>query len=88
MGELREFTREEVAEHCTEESCWLIAHGKVYDVTSWLPYHPAGIRSILRHAGEESTEDYDFHSRNARKLWEEHCIGIIKGEGPSSCTIS
>lgn len=82
-----EFSREEVAQHCTAESCWLIAHGKVYDVTSWLDKHPAGAKSILRHAGEDSSVDFDFHSKSAKQLWEPFCIGRIKGES-GGCIIS
>ena len=29
------FTYAEVATHSTEEDCWLIIAGKVYDVTPW-----------------------------------------------------
>lgn len=31
----REFTLEEVALHTTRASCYLVASGRVYDVTSW-----------------------------------------------------
>jgi cytochrome b involved in lipid metabolism len=34
------FTREEVAKHCTKEDCWIIIHGKVYDVSEWILFHP------------------------------------------------
>ena len=30
------FTKEEVAKHSSEESCWIIINKKVYDVTNWL----------------------------------------------------
>lgn len=29
------FTLAEVAKHGSAEDCWLIIHGKVYDVTKW-----------------------------------------------------
>lgn len=32
----------EVTRHTTMESCWLVMKGKVYDVTPWLTFHPAG----------------------------------------------
>lgn len=31
---------EEVAKHNWKESCWVIIHGKAYDVTEFLPEHP------------------------------------------------
>lgn len=82
----REFTQGEVAEHCTAESCWLIAHGKVYDVTNWLDKHPAGAKAILSHAGTDSTEDFEFHSRSAKSLWESFYIGRLEGHS-GGCTI-
>ncbi len=30
-------TGEEVAKHNSKESCWVIVHGKAYDVTDFLP---------------------------------------------------
>jgi nitrate reductase (NAD(P)H) len=62
------YTLCQVRRHCTAESCWLVAHGKVYDVTAMVKRHPGGQRSILRHAGADSTEDFDFHSKNGRKM--------------------
>lgn len=81
-----EYTLEEVAKHNTIDDCWLVAHGMVFDVTSFLTEHPAGISTIMRHAGQESTEDFDFHSPTAQKLWREYKIGTLKGyKAPSSC---
>lgn len=36
----KEYTAAEVAEHSSEDSCWIILHGKVYDVTTFLKDHP------------------------------------------------
>lgn len=85
----REYTREEVARHNSEESCWIIAHGFVYDVTPFLSMHPAGAKSILRHAGTDATEDFDFHDCKSQKLWTRYCIGrLVAAERPSSCVIA
>ncbi|KAG2043909.1 glyoxylate dehydrogenase [Suillus americanus] len=48
-----------VAEHATASSCWIIVHGKVYDVTDFLPEHPGGSKIILKYAGADATEAYD-----------------------------
>ncbi|TIA91284.1 hypothetical protein E3P99_01144 [Wallemia hederae] len=52
-------TTEQVAQHNTRESCWIIVHGKVYDVTEFLPEHPGGSRIILKYAGKDATAEYD-----------------------------
>ncbi|KAF9061806.1 FMN-dependent dehydrogenase-domain-containing protein [Rhodocollybia butyracea] len=49
----------EVAQHNTRESCWIIVHGKVYDVTEFLDDHPGGSRIILKYAGKDATQEYD-----------------------------
>ncbi|KAL4079165.1 glyoxylate dehydrogenase [Scleroderma citrinum] len=48
-----------VAEHASAKSCWIIVHGKVYDVTDFLPEHPGGSKIILKYAGKDATEAYD-----------------------------
>ena len=80
------FTLDEVIQHKYEDDCWLIAHGYVYDVTSFIEKHPAGKSAILRHSGTESSIDYDFHSKNAKKLWLQYKIGYIKST--NNCIIS
>ncbi|KAF8339391.1 FMN-dependent dehydrogenase-domain-containing protein [Amanita rubescens] len=49
----------EVAEHSSRDSCWIIVHGKVYDVTDFLDDHPGGSRIILKYAGKDATREYD-----------------------------
>lgn len=46
---------EEVAKHNSEQSCHVIVHGKVYDVTEFLPDHPGGKGIILKYAGKDAT---------------------------------
>ncbi|KHN97905.1 Cytochrome b5 [Metarhizium album ARSEF 1941] len=40
----------DVARHNDAESCWVIIHGKAYDVTDFLPEHPGGSKVILKYA--------------------------------------
>ncbi|KIY63291.1 hypothetical protein CYLTODRAFT_426228 [Cylindrobasidium torrendii FP15055 ss-10] len=49
----------EVATHNTREDCWIIVHGKAYDVTDFLPEHPGGSKIILKYAGKDATAEYD-----------------------------
>ncbi|KAJ6538470.1 FMN-dependent dehydrogenase-domain-containing protein [Mycena vulgaris] len=48
-----------VAEHNSRESCWIIVHGKVYDVTEFLDEHPGGSKIILKYAGKDATQEYE-----------------------------
>ncbi|KAJ8520449.1 hypothetical protein ONZ45_g2736 [Pleurotus djamor] len=55
-----------VAEHASRDSCWIIVHSKVYDVTDFLDEHPGGSKIILKYAGVDATEAYEpIHPPNA-----------------------
>jgi cytochrome b involved in lipid metabolism len=69
---------EEIEKHNTVASCWLVAHNKVYDVTAFITKHPAGKYAILKHAGSDVTQDFDFHSSNGQKQWRPFKIGVVK----------
>ncbi|OJJ50697.1 hypothetical protein ASPZODRAFT_56535 [Penicilliopsis zonata CBS 506.65] len=56
MGEL---TGADVAKHNSKDSCWVIVHGKAYDVTEFLPEHPGGQKIILKYAGKDATEEFE-----------------------------
>jgi len=40
----------EVAKHSSKDNCWVIVHGRAYDVTDFLPEHPGGMKIILKYA--------------------------------------
>ncbi|KZV66454.1 hypothetical protein PENSPDRAFT_755719 [Peniophora sp. CONT] len=70
----------EVATHNSRESCWIIVHGKVYDVTDFLDEHPGGSRIILKYAGKDATAEYEpIHPPNAisDNLPPEKCLGAV-----------
>ena len=67
----KQFTREEIEKHNSENDCWIVVDGKVYDATGVLSWHPGGKAPILAHAGKvhhETTEEYaSIHDDYATK---------------------
>ena len=53
------FSLAEVAVHCTADDCWIVVHGKVYDVTDFLPDHPGGSHLLLAYKGGVADEGFD-----------------------------
>lgn len=76
-------TLDEVSKHNSEESCWLIIENKVYDVTKYIPKHPAPKRTILDYCGRDATEAFRTkeknkdHSKRAKKLLESFFVGEL-----------
>ncbi|KAK7534120.1 FMN-dependent dehydrogenase-domain-containing protein [Phyllosticta citribraziliensis] len=52
-------TGADVAKHDSADSCWVIVHGRAYDVTEFLPEHPGGSKIILKYAGKDATEEFE-----------------------------
>ncbi len=52
------FTMDEIAKHNSEESCWTIIRGEVYDLTDWISQHPGGPDKILSICGKDGTEAF------------------------------
>lgn len=57
-AQLRPYTVEEVRRHNTPADCWVIIEEKVYNVTHWIPRHPAGEVIILSVAGMDITDAF------------------------------
>jgi cytochrome b involved in lipid metabolism len=45
------FAIADLKNHTSEKSCWIVVHGKVYDVTDFLEEHPGGYDIILTVTG-------------------------------------
>ena len=80
---LAPITLDELAEHDGADSCWKAIHGRVYDITDYVPDHPTEEEVILEWCGRESTEGWDNkrpgvpHSARAEAMLEEYLIGRL-----------
>ena len=71
------YTLEEIAAHNTEQDCWTVVHGKVYNIAPFIAQHPGG-KKILRAAGIDGTEIFSkINSLNKlfRNIPQKHQIG-------------
>nr|AAM27441.1 microsomal cytochrome b5 [Phaeodactylum tricornutum] len=86
MSAEKEYTLDEISQHTTTESCWLIignaSNGgpKVYDVTKYLDDHPGGAEVMLDVAGQDADEFFEDigHSKEARAELKNYLVGNFK----------
>jgi len=99
---MTKYTRKQVAEHKTEEDCYLIIGNiksggkKVYDVTKYLNEHPGGAEVLLDLAGQDADDMFEDigHSLEARNKMKDFYIGELeelpgcetKGSQPTGTT--
>ena len=62
-----------MAKHNTEEDCWIVIRGKVYDVTEFIEEHPGGEGVLIAYAGTDCTEQFEsvIHSQAASEIMKE-----------------
>lgn len=51
----RTITYKELQEHKSSGSCWILVEKNVYDVTSYLAYHPGGATILGGMGGKDAT---------------------------------
>lgn len=79
----------DVARHDRPGDCWMAIGGKVYDLTAYLPQHPARPEVIVPWCGKEATVAYHTknregssqpHSSYASSLLQQYRIGVLREE--------
>ena len=57
-------------------SCVVLIHGRVHDLTDFLPEHPGGSMILREHASTDATRAFErfFHSREARRIAREFVV--------------
>ncbi|XP_028176187.1 cytochrome b5 [Ostrinia furnacalis] len=81
-GEVRKFTRQEVAARDTKASNTFIIDNYVYDVAQFLDEHPGGHEVLVNAAGKDASEDFEDigHSLDAKDLMKKYRIGELVDE--------
>ncbi|ETW84025.1 hypothetical protein HETIRDRAFT_449612 [Heterobasidion irregulare TC 32-1] len=79
-------TLDELRQHTTKASMWVLIDGKVYDATNFLDEHPGGDEVILSESGKDGTEAFEDvgHSDEARAMLPGMLVGELeKGSLPN-----
>ncbi|KAE9605762.1 hypothetical protein Lal_00025194 [Lupinus albus] len=73
------YTFEEVSKHNDKNDCWIIVHGKVYDITSFLDDHPGGVEPLLMATEKDASNDFEDigHSDSAIEDMQNYYVGDI-----------
>lgn len=73
---------DEVHKHVSRNDCWMVIHGKVYDVSSWVEKHPGG-DLIMQGAGREATPFFvPYHPSKVTSLLKKYEIGEVENYKP------
>lgn len=75
-------TPSELKQHNKRDDAWSAFHGKVYDMTPYLKFHPGGQQELMRVAGRDGTRLFMLtHSWvNIDAMIDACCVGILISE--------
>lgn len=58
----------QISQHNSRASCWSVINGGVYDLTSWIPNHPGGEKTILSICGSDGSSGYNSQHGGKSKI--------------------
>lgn len=72
-------TEEQLAKHDKVDDLWLAIRGMVYNVTSYIAYHPGGAQELMRGAGKDATTLFEEVHRwvNYESMLKECLVGKL-----------
>jgi len=84
----KRWTLDEIRRHNSRYDCWMVLRGRVYNVTSYLHYHPGSVEEMMRCAGDDGTALFDeAHAYvNAEAILASCCIGTLAAPAATTAT--
>lgn len=75
----RLISMDEVRQHKTEGSVWTVLKGRVYNISSYMKFHPGGVDMLMKAAGKDCTSLFNkYHAWvNAEFLLEKCLVGVL-----------
>jgi len=71
------YSSQQVSQHNSSSSCWMIVNGKVYDVTSYIASHPGG-SSMVNYCGQDATSVFaSIHNQAGYNALASYLIGDV-----------
>jgi len=72
----------ELKRHRRRNDAWMAINGKVYNVTSYLPFHPGGEKEMMRGVGRDGTKVFmEFHAWvNPETMLDKCSVGFLVPE--------
>ncbi|XP_055458469.1 cytochrome b5 reductase 4 [Psammomys obesus] len=76
-GGIIDVTEEELKKHNKKDDCWICIRGLVYNVSSYMEYHPGGEDELMRAAGTDGTDLFNEVHRwvNYESMLKECLVG-------------
>ncbi|CCH43080.1 putative nitrate reductase [NADH] [Wickerhamomyces ciferrii] len=74
-------SKELLKNHKSQNDCWTVLKGKVYNITPYVKFHPGGIEEIMKCAGRDGTSLFNkYHSWvNFERMLENCFVGFYIG---------
>ncbi len=70
------YTMTQVSTHNTDDSCWSVIDGNVYDLTNWIGQHPGGAQAIAQLCGKDGTAA--FHGQHGDRQQQATVLASFK----------
>ena len=76
---------DEVREHNSEDSAWIVNKGRVFDLTEFISHHPGGRNVLLPKLGHDVTDimqdpQIHRHTPYAYNMMNKYCIGKLDNQ--------